>query len=60
MILKIISNLNDSIINRINIIHLIFIGDQTEMLAICNCVNGDDLRYYHVPRQLWNELMCEF
>lgn len=58
MILKIISNVNDSIINIINIIRLIFIGDQTEMLTVC--VSYDDLRCYHMPGQLWNELMCEF
>lgn len=27
---------------------------------LTECVNCDDLRYYLVPGQLWNELMCEF
>lgn len=55
MILKIISNLNDSIITVINTIQVIFIGNQTEVLTAC--VSYDDLRCYHVPGQLWNELM---
>lgn len=46
MILKIISHLNDSIINIINIVHLIFIGDQTETFTVC--VSYDDLRCYHM------------
>lgn len=58
MILKIISHLNDSIINIINIVHLIFIGDQTETFTVC--VSYDDLRCYHMPGQLWKELTCEF